>query len=81
MGFCGVFWRPHLTARSRETHTNTQGSQKRRVSESRASERIRARKRKRDGESGGKHFLKAPLPCLFWVGQTILGLETLCAEH
>lgn len=50
MGFCGVFWRLHLTARSRETHGYTQGCkgwQKRRASESIVGERIRMGERKR----------------------------------
>lgn len=49
MGFCGVFWRLHLTARSRETYTHRAVRVHRKGGRARTEwERIRARKRKRE---------------------------------
>lgn len=86
MGFCGVFWRLHLTARSRETHGYTQGCkgwQKRRASESIVGERIGTGERKRRWPEWWEalfsfffFFLKGQLPCLFWLRQTRRGPGT-----
>lgn len=79
MGFCGVFWRLHLTARSRETHRHTQGCKgsrkKRRASKSSVRERIRARKSEM-ARVVGKRFLKARSRVCFGSVKTTRGPGT-----